>query len=42
MKIKTICTHCGRKQTTEEQDYSLNYVACRFCGKTGELRKVLN
>ena len=37
-KVKCICTHCGKKQTALEINYSLNYVACKFCGKEGELR----
>lgn len=36
-KVKCICTHCGKKQTASEINYSLNYVACKFCGKEGEL-----
>jgi DNA-directed RNA polymerase subunit RPC12/RpoP len=37
MKIKTICTHCGKKQTAQEKNYSLNYVKCKYCGKEGTL-----
>lgn len=36
--VNAICTHCGKKQTTAEKDYSLNNVKCKFCGKEGELR----
>lgn len=39
MKVKTICTHCGKKQTAKTQDYSLNNVACKFCKKEGELQE---
>lgn len=37
-KVKCICTHCGKKQTALEINYSLNDVACKFCGKEGELK----
>ena len=37
MKVKVICTHCGKKQVVEEINYSLNYVKCKICGKEGEL-----
>jgi len=40
MVVKAICTHCGKKQTALEINYSLNYVKCNFCGKEGELREV--
>jgi len=41
MKVKCICTHCGKKQTATEKDYSLNDVACKFCGKEGELQEIV-
>lgn len=37
MKVKAICTHCGKKQIAIEIDYSLNYVVCKFCKKEGVL-----
>ena len=37
MKVKVICTHCGKKQTAKEINYSLNQVACKVCKKEGEL-----
>lgn len=37
MKVKAVCTHCGRKQTAIEKNLSLEYVPCRYCGKTGVL-----
>jgi DNA-directed RNA polymerase subunit RPC12/RpoP len=36
-KVKAKCTHCGKKQTAEEVNYSLNYAVCTHCGKQGEL-----
>jgi DNA-directed RNA polymerase subunit RPC12/RpoP len=39
MKMKVICTHCGKKQAAKEKNYSLNGVKCKFCNKEGELRK---
>jgi len=38
--VKTQCTHCGHKQTSQEKDYSLNYVKCKRCGKEGELKEI--
>lgn len=35
MKVKTICTHCGKKQISEEIDYSLDDVKCKKCKKEG-------
>ena len=40
MKVKAICTHCGKKQTAQEKDYSLNYVKCVRCDKEGELKEL--
>ncbi len=41
MKVKTICQHCGKKQTAEEVDYSLTYVACKRCKKEGCLVEII-
>ncbi|MFA5429033.1 MAG: hypothetical protein WC279_12605 [Sulfurimonas sp.] len=38
MRVKAVCVHCGRKQTAVEKDMSLEYVSCRYCGKTGVLQ----
>jgi hypothetical protein len=35
--IKAICTHCGKTQTAEEKNFSLNYVKCKICKKEGSL-----
>lgn len=40
MKIKAICTHCGKKQTAEEKDHSLTYVKCKRCNKEGDLTEI--
>lgn len=40
MKVKVVCTHCGKKQTVQEKDYSLNGIACKTCKKEGELREL--
>jgi hypothetical protein len=37
MKVKTICQHCGKKQTSIEIDCTLNNVACKQCKKEGTL-----
>jgi hypothetical protein len=45
MKVKCICEYCGKKQTATEKDYSLTYVACKFCKKEGsisDLNLILN
>ena len=39
-KIKAICEHCGKKQTATAEDYDLNYVACKKCGKEGSLMEI--
>lgn len=39
-KVKTICEHCGKKQTSEEINCSLNYVSCKKCGKEGALKEL--
>lgn len=36
--MKAICTHCGKKQTTKEKEYSLDNVKCKFCQKEGTLK----
>ena len=40
MKVRTICTHCGKKQMAKEKNYSLNYVKCKRCYKEGELMEL--
>jgi len=40
MKVKTICEHCGRKQTTEYVNYSLNGLPCKICKKEGCLKEL--
>lgn len=40
MKVKSICQHCGKKQIAEEKNCSLNYVACKRCGKEGCLKEI--
>ena len=40
MKVKAICTHCGKKQTATEINYSLTYVKCKFCNKEGTLKQI--
>jgi hypothetical protein len=40
MKVKALCTHCGAKQTAEEKEYSLEYVACKKCKKEGALKEI--
>jgi hypothetical protein len=42
VKVKAICTHCGKTQIAEEKDYSLNYVKCKFCKKEGNLESINN
>jgi len=38
--MKTICTHCGKKQTAKEKEYSLNSAKCKFCKKEGTLIEI--
>ncbi len=40
MRVKCVCEHCGKKQTATEKNYSLNDVACKFCGKEGSLVEI--
>lgn len=40
MKVKVICTHCGKKQNAIEINYSLNNVACKVCKKEGALEEL--
>lgn len=40
MKIKTICEHCGKKQITEEKNFCLNNLPCKFCKKEDTLKEL--
>lgn len=37
---KVICTHCGKKQTAKEKNYSLDNVSCKICKKEGTLIEI--
>jgi hypothetical protein len=41
-KVKAICDHCGKKQTAQEKNYSLNYAKCVRCNKEGSLTEIKN